>query len=194
MSSEYDDEHQIKLETQTQRDFNADTLKVLRYFLREIQAQGQRSWRTEQLVELLDTLIVETYEGVTPEDKLRERTIAKGTQAFAAGKGREDNPNPSDSAAYIWWESGWRDAEKVQLAKQDHITKATKKSKKQKGRYKVQCVAAERVHEWNETLHQYVQEGGGTLFVDYDEAQVLAKRLSSASPGPVHIIDTHKSR
>lgn len=194
MSSKYDEEHQVKLETLEQRQFNADTLKVMRYFLRELQAQGQKTLRVEQLVELLDNLIIETYEGVTPKDKQRQRTIEQGQKAFVQGKQRQDNPHQASSDTYTWWETGWRDAAKVQQSQHDHVTKATAKAKNAKGRYRVQCVSAERCSEWNETLHQYVQAGGGTLFADYDEAQVFAKRLANASPGPVSIIDTFKPK
>ena len=191
MPSKYDDEHQIKLETTEQRNFNAETLKVLRYFLRELQAQEQRHWNTEELVGLIDNLILETYEGITPEDKLRERTIAKGYSAFVQAKKREDNPHPHDNTLYTWWDTGWRDAAKIQKSKQEHITTATLKPKQRRGRYRVQCIDGERHSEWNETLHQYVQVGGGTLFVDYDEAQLLAKRLASANAGSISIIDTY---
>ncbi|OQW95494.1 MAG: hypothetical protein BWK79_02285 [Beggiatoa sp. IS2] len=191
-----DIDNQLRLDTQTHIKFACDVLRVLRHLVKRIRMEHRKTWKTEDLLQLIDVLIQEITTGVTEEDKQREAFIAAGKEAFAANIGRAANPHPKESKYHAWWDTGWRDAERektkttaVPPKRPLHLETATASR-----RYRVQINHKSEILEWNETLHMYVNKGGGTLFTDYDEALALANRLKSDTKGTVSVITVDSSQ
>jgi len=189
---DYETEHQIQLDTEEQQAFNADVMKTLRYVIRRVQDEPKKHWTPNEIVALLDTLIDEIDDGITVEDIDRARVIKIGKRAFGAGKKRDENPYDKSSKEYGWWDSGWHDSEHQQ---QDgtQIHTGRQKGEKKAGRYLIQAVRENRIQEWNDTLHMWVDEGNGSRLPELTEAQMLANSLKSTVSGSkVHVVDTLK--
>ncbi len=187
---DYEVEHQIKLDNSEQQAFNADAMKTLRYVIRRMQDEHKKNWTPNDMVALLDKLIDEIDAGITLDDIERTRVVKAGERAFIAGKARHENPYAQYDKAHGWWDSGWHDLERQQ---QDgtQIHSGRQKGIKKPGRYLIQAVRDNRMQEWNDVLHMWVDAGNGLRFVELAEAQMLANSLKSTIPGGhVSVIDT----
>jgi len=180
---EPDVDTQLKLNTQAERDFACNALRVLRHVIKRMQMERRKHWQTKDVMALLDTLIAEISSGVTEEDKIRETFIADGKSAQQAGQARTANPHAADSQYYAWWDTGWRDGERANQTAKAHPMPVVTADNQQ--RYRVQLNQQSTITEWNETLYMFVEKGGGTVYSDYDEALSLADLQQSQHPGAI---------
>lgn len=190
-TNNYDDEHKLTLETKAQQTFATDVLRVLRSVIRRIQTESRKNWTTKELIDLIDTLIVEITTGVTDEDHQRRLVLKSGETAFNQGLARDSNPYDwrNQATENKWWDTGWHDAERKKHLAADKITDA-KPAAKKIGRYRVQVVRDAETVEWNEVLYMFVKEGAGTLYAELVEAQTLAQRFKAVGETSVHVIDS----
>ncbi|MEY3219281.1 MAG: hypothetical protein RIT27_638 [Pseudomonadota bacterium] len=191
MAVNYDDEHKLILETKAQQTFAADVLRVLRSVVRRMQSESRKNWTSKDLIDLIDTLIVEITTGVTDEDHQRRLFLKAGETAFNQGQPRSSNPydwrnQPNENK---WWDTGWHDAERQQQLAADKITDSKPMSNKV-GRYRVQVVRDAQTVEWNEVLYMFVKEGAGTRYAELVEAQALAQRFKAVGETAVHVVDS----
>jgi hypothetical protein len=191
MATNYDEEHQLILETKTQQAFAAEVLKVLRTLIRRMQGESRKNWTSKDLIDLIDTLIVEIITGVTDEDHQRQVVLNAGETAFNQGKPRESNPYDWRNMAKEnkWWDTGWHDAERKKHLATQQVTKVKDQPPKV-GRYRVQVVRDSKIVEWNEVLYMFVKEGAGTLYAELVEAQTMAQRFKSAGELSVQVVDS----
>jgi hypothetical protein len=194
MTTNFEDDHKLVLETKIQQTFATDVLKVLRTLIRRVQNESRKNWTTKDLVDLIDTLIVEITTGVTDEDYQRKLISKAGETAFYQRKPRESNPyhwrdQPKENK---WWDTGWHDAEHKKHLAAQQITDV-KETMPKKGRYRVQVARNSEIVEWNEVLYMFVKEGAGTLYAELVEAQTMAQRFKSAGELSVQVIDSWES-
>jgi hypothetical protein len=193
MDSKYDDEHKLILETKAQQTFATDVLKVLRSVIRRMQTESRKNWTSKDLIDLIDTLIVEIATGVTDEDHQRKLVLKAGETAFNQGQSRETNPYDwrNQAKENKWWDTGWHDAERKKHLAMQHTTDV-KESAPKIGRYRVQVVRNSETVEWNEVLYMFVKEGAGTLYAELVEAQTMAQRFKSSGELSVQVIDSQE--
>jgi len=198
MPVDYDTEHLLKLETKAQQNVAVETLKVLRYLLRRMQDEQRKHWSSQELIGLLDTLMVEISTGVSHEDKDRQRWTQVGERDFTAGKLRTDNPLSVHDKAHAWWDAGWHDAERKHRQGKEVITQSaqprTASQLRKPGRYRIQLLRDSQLFEWNEALHMFADKGGGSLYADYEEAQIVVSQLRNAAEGTLTIIDNKAAK
>jgi hypothetical protein len=193
MATNYDEEHKLVIETKPQQAFAAEVLKVLRSLIRRMQGESRKNWTSKDLIDLIDTLIVEIITGVTDEDHQRQLVTNAGGMAFQHGKPRESNPYDWRNQAQEnkWWDTGWHDAERKKHLAEQQITNV-KETAPKVGRYRVQVVRNSETVEWNEVLYMFVKEGTGTLYAELIEAQTMAQRFKSAGELSVQVIDSQQ--
>ncbi|MDM8547145.1 hypothetical protein [Candidatus Venteria ishoeyi] len=188
---------QLKVETPEQIDFACDVLRTLHSVIRRMRMEQHKTWKTTDILDLLETLIFEITTGVTEEDKMRELLLVQGRVAFQANKPRSSNPyqQKQEPQNYNWWDMGWHDGEREATkaaggAVEIHQgrIKAKPKTSKSGKYYRIQHHYKSVVTEWNETLHQYSPENNGTKFDDYEEASTIAERLKQSADGYITII------
>lgn len=194
MAINYDEEHQLALETKDQQAFAAEVLKVLRMLIRRLQRENRKHWTTKELIDFIDGLIVDIITGVTDEDRQRETVLKAGEAAFKQGIPRKSNPYDwrSMPKENKWWDTGWHDAERKQRLATQQITQVEAPAPKV-GRYRVQAVRDSNIVEWNEVLCMFVKEGAGTLYAELVEAQTMAQRFKSAGELSVQVVDCQAS-
>lgn len=185
-----DVDNELRLNNKNEIDFACNVLRVLHYVIKRIKMEQRKTWKTDDLLHLMDVLILEMTTGVTEEDKQREMYLEKGKIAFENQSPRTANPFEKDSKQFAWWDTGWHDAErsvkKVERPAGGRIAKRPQMSSQR--RYKVQLNQKSKISEWNDVLHMYVNEGGGTLYEDYEETTALANRLKNGANGIVSVI------
>lgn len=193
MAANYDEEHKLIIETKSQQAFAAEVLKVLRSVIRRMQGESRKNWTSKDLIDLIDTLIVEIITGVTDEDHQRQLVTNAGKVAFQGGKPRESNPYDwrNQAKENKWWDTGWHDAEHKKHLSEQQITNV-KDTAPKVGRYRVQVVRNSETVEWNEVLYMFVKEGAGTLYAELVEAQTMAQRFKSAGELSVQVIDSQQ--
>ncbi|EIJ40941.1 hypothetical protein BegalDRAFT_0014 [Beggiatoa alba B18LD] len=188
-----DVDNKLKLETQTQRDTACDTLRTLRYFLQRLKMENHKNWTVSELMELIDTMLLEISTGVTEEDKERSIYLKKGEVAFYQGLSRQQNPYPARTLQHVCWDTGWHDAERNKRKPATTVqsttahTNPTQAGKPQR-LYKIQLREASELLEWNDVFHQYAKQGGGSLYEVYDEAVACAERLQKNANGIVSVV------
>ncbi|MCP4699642.1 MAG: hypothetical protein GY862_22750 [Gammaproteobacteria bacterium] len=187
-------DHQLKLETHAQIEFASDTLRVIYELVHRIKTERKKSWKSDDILKLLDTMLVEIATGVTAEDRLRASYIAAGKAAFSKGAARSDNPHKQNRTWQTWWDTGWRDAQCAQKNASEAATvqKIRVKPTEISRYYKVQLIKDSVVSEWDEVLHQYTSEGHGTKFPDHDDAMIMAEHLKPGAEGIVSVITVDK--
>jgi len=193
MDSNYDEEHKLLLETKAQQTFVNEVLKVLRLVIRRMQSESRKSWTSKDLIDLIDTLIVEITTGITDEDHQRHLVLKEGETAFNQKQSRETNPYDwrNQAKENKWWDMGWHDAERKKHLATQHVTDVKENAPKV-GRYRVQAVRNSETVEWNEVLYMFVKEGAGTLYPELVEAQTMAQRFKSSGELSVQIIDSQE--
>jgi hypothetical protein len=181
-------DNQLRLSNKSEIDFACNVVRVLYHVIKRIKMEQRKTWKTDDLLHLMDTLIVEMATGVTEEDKQREKYLEKGKIAFENHLPRTANPYEKDSKQFTWWDTGWHDAERSvkKVERPGRIVKS-KKTESQR-HYKVQLNQKSKISEWNDVLHMYVNEGGGTLYEDYEETLALANRLKNGATGTVSVV------
>lgn len=196
--------------------FAVNTLKVLRYIMLRMKVEGRKSWKHEDLIHLMEKLIAEaghpsetpvapsqtaasSIAGKIPQPSApaelpeeREDCIIAGKSAFTGGAVRNSNPYTQGSDQYKWWDIGWHDAERARKADSGGTVAIQSgrdtSLKKDRIYYRIQLKENSIITEWNEPLHQYSEQGHGTLFMDYDEAQSVADLLAKSASGIVSVI------
>ena len=180
--------------------FTRNVLRVMRMFLEEVKADGRKSWKQDDLIQLLDNMLdsVGPHE-VAAEAEVeillgddRESCIAAGKKGFETGVKRTDNPQEEGTNLRRWWDIGWHDAERaVKVADGGTVTTQSGRQlgiKQAETGYRIQRKENSVISEWDDILHQYADEGRGSIFSDYDEAIAMAEKLKIGASGIIKVI------
>lgn len=189
------------------RAFTRNVLRVLLHVLDRMKAEGHKSWKHQDFVQLIETMleelapkaaeaeVAETAGGEgeeLPAGHDRGSCIIAGKTAFEKGMPRNSNPHGEGTELRRWWDIGWHDAERAKkVAGGGTVSIQTgRRAELQlvEGGYRIQRKEDSIVTEWDDILHQYAKDGQGSVYSDYDEALAMAEKLRAGTTGIVKVI------
>lgn len=187
-------DNKLDIATKDQIEFACHVVRVMRHVLSRMQMEHRKNWKTDDILHLMDTVIYEIQHGITEEDKEREIIVARGKTSFKQGVLRDKNPYPAHDKHHEWWDTGWHDGERAHKRDQLITTTVSEDETQQVERtYRIQAYGEQGVKEWSEVLHMYVEANGGTVYQNYEEAELKARRLQADFEGMIKVITAESS-